>query len=137
MGGALDAQIEGVVGIPNLVPVLPAGDGVGAGGEHLVDRIVAAAEQPGLRPVAVERDAEREHLAGANEPRRAHDVLGLDMIERPDLIILAPAAPVLELFARLGDRLPADLDLHRPSPLWFCLWPPANGMLKFLPVMIS
>ena len=38
VGGALHAQIERVVGVADLVPVLPAGDGVGAGREHLVDR---------------------------------------------------------------------------------------------------
>ena len=69
-------SIERVVGVADLVPVLPAGDGVGAGREHLVDRIEAPAEQAGLRAVAVERDAEREHLAGADQARGLDDVLG-------------------------------------------------------------
>ena len=40
-----------------------------------VDRIEAAAEQAVLRAVAVERNAEREHLAGANEACRLDDIL--------------------------------------------------------------
>src|SRR6185437_14800915 len=38
---ALHAQHESVVGIANLVPVLPPGDGVGTRGQHLMDRIEA------------------------------------------------------------------------------------------------
>ena len=113
VGGALHAQIERVVGVADLVPVLLAGDGVGAGREHLVDRIEAAAEQAGLRAVAVERDAEREHLAGADQARGLDDVLGRDVIERADLVVLAPAAPVLELLGGFLDRLSAHLDVHR------------------------
>ena len=52
MGGALHAQHQRVVGVADLVPVLPPGDGVGAGRQHLVDRIEAAAEQSVLRTVA-------------------------------------------------------------------------------------
>ena len=75
MRGALHAQHQRVVGVADLVPVLPPGDGVGAGRQHLVDRIEAAAEQTGLRPVGVERNAERKHLAGADEARGFDDVL--------------------------------------------------------------
>ena len=94
VGGALHAQHQRVVGVADLVPVLLAGDGVGAGREHLVDRVEAAAEQAGLRAVAVERNAEREHLAGADQARGLDDVLGRDVVERADLVVLAPAAPV-------------------------------------------
>ena len=52
MGGALHAQHQRVVGVADLVPVLPPGDRVGAGRQHLVDRIEAAAEQSVLRAVA-------------------------------------------------------------------------------------
>ena len=116
MGGALHAQHQRVVGIADAVPVLPAGDGVGAGRQHLVDRIEAAAEQAVLRAVGVERNAERKHLAGADQARRLDDVLRRDLVERSDVIVFAPAAPVLELFRRLGDRLLADLDVHRSTP---------------------
>ena len=113
VGGALHAQHQRVVGVADLVPVLPAGDGVGAGRQHLVDRIEAAAEQAGLRAVAVERNAEREHLAGADQARGLDDVLGRDVVERADLVVLAPAAPVRSFFGGLLDRLLAHLDVHR------------------------
>ena len=115
MRGALHAQHQRVVGVADLVPVLPLGDRVGAGRQHLVDRIEAAAEQAVLRPVGVERNAEREDLAGADQACRLDDVLRRDLIERADLVVLAPAAPVLELFRRLGDGLSSDLDVHRNS----------------------
>src|SRR5262249_60255674 len=65
VGRSLYAQIERVVGIADLVPVLASGNGIGAGRQHLMNRIETPAEQPGLRTVAVDRDAERKHLAGA------------------------------------------------------------------------
>src|SRR5579864_5801066 len=117
VGGALHAQHQRVVGIADAVPVLAAGDGVGAGRQHLVDRIEAAAEQAVLRAVGVERNAERENLAGANEACRLDDILRRDVVERSDVIVLAPAAPVLQLFRRLGDRFLADLDVHRTTPV--------------------
>ena len=60
---ALHAQHQRVVGIAQLVPVLLAGERVGAGRQHLMDRIEAPAEQAALRAGAVERNAERERLA--------------------------------------------------------------------------
>src|SRR5206468_832271 len=63
----------------------------------------------------------REHLAGADETRSVDDVLGTYVIERADLIVLAPAPPVLELLRRLGDRLAADLDVHFYFPVDRCL----------------
>jgi len=114
---ALHAQHQRVVGVANPVPVLLASDGIGAGREHLMDRIESAAEQAGLRAVAVERDAEREHLAGADQARRLDDVLGGDVVERSDLVLLTPAAPVPELFGGFPDRLFPDLDVHCSLPL--------------------
>ena len=112
MRGALHAQHQRVVGIADLVPVLPFGHRVGAGRQHLVDRIETAAEQAVLRALGVERNAERKNLAGADQARSLDDVLRRDLIERSDLVVLAPAAPVPELLRRLGDRLPIDLDIH-------------------------
>ena len=117
--GALHAQHQRVVGVADLVPVLLAGDGVGAGGEHLVDRVEAAAEQAGLRAGAVERNAEREHLAGADQVRGLDDVFRRDVIERADLIVLAPAAPVRKFLRGLGDRFLADFDVHARVPFSF------------------
>src|SRR5262249_11839097 len=78
----LNAQVQRVVGVADLVPVLPAGDGVGAGRQHLVDRIEAPSEQAGLRAIAVEWDAERKHLAGADQTSGLDDILGPDVVER-------------------------------------------------------
>ena len=100
MRRALHAQHQRVVGVTDLVPVLLAGDGVGAGRQHLVDRVEAAAEQAVLRAGLVERDAEREHLAGPDQARGLDDVLRRDVIERADLVVLAPAAPVLTASSR-------------------------------------
>src|SRR5262249_6650857 len=113
VGGALYAQHERVVGVADLVPVLPFGDGVGAGRKHLVDRVEAAAEEAGLRTGAVERNAERKHLAGADQARGLDDVFRPHVIERADLVVLAPPAPVLELVGGLLDRLSSDLDVHQ------------------------
>ena len=115
MRGALHAQHQRVVGVAKLVPVLPAGDGVGAGGQHLVDRIEAAAEQAGLRPGAVERNAEREHLAAADQACRLDDVFRRDVVEGADVVVFAPAPPVAELLGSLVDRLFADLDVHEAA----------------------
>src|SRR3569832_1079152 len=111
-----------VIGIAQLVPVLLAGNGVGAGRQHLVDRVEAAAELTGLRAGAVERNAEREHLAGADQPCGIDDVLRRDVVQGADLVVLAPAALVPELLAGFGDRVLVDLDVHRACP-WFSAAP--------------
>src|SRR5262249_59530910 len=77
----------------------------------------ASSEQARLRAVAVERDAEREHLAGADQTGGLDDILRPDLVERADLVVLAPAPPILELLRRLGNRLLAHLDVHVPRPL--------------------
>src|SRR6266478_4786638 len=117
VSGPLHAQVQRVVGVADLVPVLPAGDGVGAGRQHLMDRIEASSEQAGLRAVAVERDAERKHLAGADQTSGLDDILRPDVVERADLVVLAPAPPILQLLRRLGNRLLARFDVHVPCPL--------------------
>src|SRR5580658_9728694 len=85
-----------------------------------MDRVEAAPEQPVLRPVGVERYAQRENLAGADQARGLDDVLRRDLVERADVIVFAPAAPILEFLRRLGDRLLADLDIHRYSLIPCC-----------------
>src|SRR5215510_10053272 len=99
----------GVVAVVGLVLVKNVPERVPVGGalDAQVERVVG---------VAVERNAEREHLSGADEARRLDDVLGLDVVERADLVVLAPAAPILELLRRLCDRLEAHLDVHSLSP---------------------
>ena len=113
MRRALHREINGVVGVTDVRHFLvAAGDRVGAGREHGVDRIPAITEQTGLRAVAVERNAERKDLADADQAGGADDVFGLDVIERADLVVFAPTSPVLELFGRLRDRFLADGDIH-------------------------
>ena len=113
MGRALHRQVDGVVGVADVRHlVLAAGDRIGAGRQHGVDRIPAPAEQAGLRAVAVERNSEREDLAGADQSGRPHDILRRDVVERADLIVLAPAAPILELLGCFRDGLFADVDIH-------------------------
>src|SRR5262249_59210550 len=62
-------------------------------------------------------DAERKHLAGADQTGGLDDILRPDLVERADLVVLAPAAPILELLRSLGNRLLAHLDVHVPRPL--------------------
>src|SRR5262245_33767936 len=119
MRGPLHAQGQRVVGVADLVPVLLARDRISASGEHLMDRIEAPAEQASLRTGAVEGYAKRENLAGTDQARRLHDVLGRHVVERANLVFFAPTAPVLELLCCLGDRLFADLDIHKAVPSAF------------------
>src|SRR6185437_1614925 len=81
-----------------------------------MDRVEAPAEQSGLRTGAIEGNTEREDLAGADQARRLYNVLRHHVVERADLVLFAPASPVLELLGSFGDRLLADLDIHEAVP---------------------
>ena len=119
MGRRLDGHVQRVVGIAQVAAwtlVEPAGDGVGAGGEHGVDRVPAAAEQAALRPAGIERDPEGEHPAVPDQPGGGDDVLGADMVQRADLVVLAPAAPILELLGGVIDRRATLGDIHVVPP---------------------
>src|SRR5215469_8591657 len=95
-----------------------------------MDRIEAPAEQSGLRSVDVERNTKREHLSSTDQARRLDDVLRGHMIERADLVVFSPPAPVFQLLRCFGDCLSTDLDVHfrpqvsccpaavRGPPLW-------------------
>src|SRR6202000_2419631 len=74
---ALYTQHQRLVCVPELVPVLPPSNSVGAGREHLVDRIETATEQSILRTGRIERYAQSEHLAGTDQARRTDDILRL------------------------------------------------------------
>ena len=64
----LHRHVDGVVGEAQLVGLVEAaGDGVGAGREHGVDRVPAPAEEAALRTLLVQRDAHGEDLALAHE----------------------------------------------------------------------
>src|SRR5207245_2435585 len=106
--GPLHAQVQRVVGVADLVPVLPAGDGVGAGRQHLMDRIEASSEQAGLRAVAVERDADGKHLAGADRPGGRSASVTAYMI--------APGAPAVP-------ASPAPFAPSSESPVGVTTWP--------------
>src|SRR4051812_34811433 len=75
VGGALHTQHQRIVGVTNLVPILPLGDSVGAGREHLMNRIEAPPKKTGLRTVGIERYAKSKHLAAADEVCSLDDVL--------------------------------------------------------------
>ena len=60
-----------------------------------MDWVEAVAPQAALRAGAVKVKAQREHLAFAHQARGVDDVLRGDVVERADLIIGAPLAPVL------------------------------------------
>jgi hypothetical protein len=122
MGGSLHRHVDGIVGVADAgILVVATGNRVGTGGQHGVDRIPAPAEQAGLRAVAIERNAEREHLAGADQARGPHNVLSRNVIERADLIVVAPPAPIAELLGRFGDGLPADGNVHCMYPFSFSI----------------
>src|SRR5215471_11585187 len=118
MGRALHRHVDGVIGVADIGDhVLAARHRVGACRQHGVDRVPAAAEQPGLGTFAIERDTEPEHLAGFDQGCRLHNIFRPNVIKGADLVVLAPAAPVLEPLGSFRDRLSADRDVHEgPSP---------------------
>jgi hypothetical protein len=110
---ALERHDHHVVGGADAALVEHAGVGVGAGAQHRVHRV----DPPhggirafrALRPVLVEVERERDHLAFAHQARGGDDVLGLGEVERADLVIRAPAAPVLELLGGVAQVLAGKL----------------------------
>jgi hypothetical protein len=57
------------------------------------------------RAELVEVEGERDHLALAHQLRRRDDILRLRIVERADLIVRAPFAPVLVLVGGLAKVL--------------------------------
>lgn len=96
MGGRLKAHRDGVVA---------GGDRAGAEDllvdlDHGVQRIDPARDEPALYAVLPERQRERYPAAGADgRDRLPYDGVG-DQVERPELVGLSPAAPVVDA---LGD----------------------------------
>src|SRR5262245_2173690 len=120
--GALNAECQRVIGVANLVPVLLARNSIGASRQHLVNRIESPAEQAGLRPGTVERNAKREYFTGADQAGSLDAVLRRDVVEGAHLVFFAPASPILELLRSFGDRLFADLDPHEDFLPAFLIW---------------
>ena len=110
---ALQRHDDDVVGAADLAVVEHAGIRVGAGAGHHVDRIEAAERGilglAALRALLVVVERERDHLALAHQPRRGDDVRGGGEVERADLVVLAPAAPVLVALRRLVHVLARQL----------------------------
>jgi len=117
VGRSLHRHVDGVVGVTHLVGfILTSGDGIGACGQHGVNWVPAPAEQAALRSAAIERNAHAEDFAFPDELGCRGDMLRRDKIQCPDLIILAPSAPIRKLFVGLGDGGLADVDFHFPIP---------------------
>ena len=64
--------------------------------EHLVDRVVPAGDEPDLRAVVVERDRQVERLPDLHARRAALHGGGVDQVERAELVVVTPAAPVAD-----------------------------------------
>jgi hypothetical protein len=58
----------------------------------------------------VQRQGERDGLAGANEPARRHDALGRELVERAALIILTPSSPGADALEQRPELRRAHLD---------------------------
>src|SRR4030095_15014763 len=77
---------------------------VAAVAEHRVDRVEALA-RAALRALALERNPEREHLAGRREPAGRGDRVRRDEVQGADLVGWSPAAPVADLHRDLAESL--------------------------------
>ena len=113
LGAALQRHGHHVVGGADAALVEHARIGVGAGAQHGVDRVGAAHGRivalGALRPGMIEIERERDHLAFAHQLGGRDDVLRGGVIERPDLVVRAPFAPVLVFFGGIAQILPGQL----------------------------
>ena len=110
---ALQRHDDDVVGAADLAVVEHAGIGIGPGAGHHVDRVEAAERGilglAALRAFLVVVQRERDDLALPHQSRRGDDVDGGGEVERADLVVLAPAAPVLVALRRLVHVLARQL----------------------------
>src|SRR5207244_11252321 len=72
--------------------------------KHRVDRVEALAGAA-LRPLALERNAEREDLAGRRQPTGRRDRVGCDEVQRAALVVRPPPTPVAPLHRELAESL--------------------------------
>ena len=118
---ALERHGHHVVGGADAALVEHAGIGIGAGADHGVNRIGAAHGRiialGALRTGMVEIERERDHLALAHQARRRDDVLGLGVVERADLVVRAPLAPVLVFLRGVAQVLARDFLAVMTLPL--------------------
>src|SRR5262249_21964577 len=109
---ALQRHGHHVVGGADAALVEHAGIGIGAGADHGVNRIGAPHGRivalGALRTGVVEVERERDDFAFAHEPCRRDDVLGTGVVERADLVIRPPLAPILVFLGRVAEVLARD-----------------------------
>src|SRR5581483_10444410 len=70
-----------------------------------------------LRPGVVEVERQRNHLALLHQARRGDDIFGRRVVERADLVMGAPFAPVLVLLGGGAHVLARDLSGSHLFPL--------------------
>ena len=135
---ALQRHGHHVVGGADAALVEHAGIGVGAGADHGVDRIGAAHRRifalGALRPGVVEVERERDHLAFLHQLRGGDDVLRAREVERADLVVRAPFAPVLVFLRSVAEVLPRVLS---SSPLSTLAVPVDHSRKHRLPAVFA
>src|SRR6266581_2994644 len=120
---ALQGHHHHVVGRADAAMVEHARIGVGARAQHRMNGVDAPHRRVfalcALRAVVVEVESQRDHFALFHQPRRSDDVLGLRVVEGPDLVLGAPLAPVLVFLRSVAQILSGELAAwHRAS---FCV----------------
>jgi hypothetical protein len=121
LGAALQRHDHHVIGGANAALVEHARIGIGSGAQHDVDGIDAAHGGifafGALRPMLVEIERQRDHLALAHQSGRRDDVFGLRVIQGADFIRRAPFTPVLELLGGIAKVLSANLPARHGGSL--------------------
>src|SRR6266540_1379629 len=120
---ALERHDHHVVGRADAAVIEHARIRVGARAQHRVHGVDAPHRRVfalcALRPGVVEVERERDHLALLHQPRRGDDVLGLRVVEGPDLVLGAPLAPVLVFLCGVAKVLSGELAAWHRAP--FCV----------------
>jgi len=109
---ALERHGHHVVGGADAALVEHPGIGIGAGADHSVDRIGAPHRRiialGALRTGMVEVKRKRDDLAFAHEPCCGDDIFRTRIVERADLVVRPPLAPVPVFFGRVAQVLACD-----------------------------
>src|SRR5262249_46178189 len=109
----LERHRHHVIGGTNAALVERARIGVRAGAQHRMDRV--GAPHGGifalcaLRAGVIEVQRKRDHFALFDQARSSNDVLWSRVVERADLVIGPPLAPILVFLSRLAHVLSGDL----------------------------
>src|SRR5437870_5546545 len=134
---ALERHGHHVISGPDAAFVEHTGIGIGAGADHGMDRIGAPHRRiiafGALRASVVEVKRKRDDLAFAHEPCRGDDVFRTRIVERADLVVRPPLAPVLVFLGRVAQVLACDfLGRHGDSFFLRGLEELASGELERL-----